>query len=120
MTELMLLLRTLTACYAGAMGVPYGVEVDFEGVETGYQAQTSVDVEYLTAYISYDLEELAEESDSTLRLVVVHEVTHVLTWELGLLADEADVDASLQLFEQLATRVERWPMWQEMCSASSH
>ncbi len=59
MTELMLLLRTLTACYAGVMSVPFEVEVGFVDIEEGYEAETEVDVDYLTAYIDYDLEELS-------------------------------------------------------------
>jgi len=104
-----------TECYAEVMQLPFSVMVEFEDMGEDL-AQTEVEVDYLTASIKYSLEALAEEPDAALRRTVVHELIHVLTWELGLLADEVDLVHSLTLFEQIATRVERWPFWLKVCT----
>lgn len=115
MNELMLLLRVLTACYAGEMNVPHAVEVKFRNLHDDWLAVTEVDADYLRATIVYDLSLMSTIADSTVRKTVVHELMHVMTWELVELAEALAEDLAWRLDEQLATRIERMDIWQDLC-----
>ena len=107
------LLMLLTGCFSVQMQVPYEVEVMFTNVGGNYSAATRVVPGYLTAYIAYDLNKIQDSTEA--RVTVIHEMAHVLTWDLGLVADEADAERSMELFEQLATRIEKWEAWDNVC-----
>ena len=116
----MLLLRTLTACYASVMNVHYTVAVEFEDLEGSIVATAEAHPAYLTSTITYDVERLMTETESFIRETVVHELTHIMTWELAELAEQASKGLAWRLWEQYVTRVERWHMWQGVCSASTN
>ena len=120
MSELMQVLHMLTMCYASVMGVPYNVTVEFEDLEEDLVAWADVDPDYLTSTITYDPEDMATYPDSVRRQTVVHELVHVLTWELVEVAEASDEELAWRLWEQFATRVEHWYMWPGVCNASTH
>jgi hypothetical protein len=59
---------------------------------------------------------LANEPDWYRRATVIHELFHLLTWPLGLLAEEADPVMGGRIFEATAGLVEYWAIWGLICS----
>ena len=107
-----------TTCYSDVLGLDeWVIEIEFIKIEEeDVVAHTEVWADYLVATIVYDPDKLKIESDSSLRQIVVHELGHVWTWELGLLAEEANESWALRLQEQMLTRMERWSTWQKVCN----
>ncbi len=54
--------------------------------------------------------------DVTQRQGIVHELVHILEWELGELAERTNMTWGLRLQEQLATTIERWDIWEGVCN----
>ncbi len=104
--------QRLHDCYYDAMVMtPWRITVEFWSLDDDILAQTGANPPYWNATIRYDLEALSEEDPSDVRGTVIHELFHVLSWELGLVAESAantrvEFDHALDLQEDLATRVE--------------
>lgn len=111
-------LEAWTTCYAHVLQVNrWDITVVLYDQDTvDFEAQTmDADLDYETVTIEYNLPALAAEGEVYLRRTVVHELLHIHTWELGLMAEEVDYDAALSLQEQLGTRLDRLPIWLSVC-----
>lgn len=123
--ELASALGAYTQCYAEELGLTdtWKIEVAFDSLPQDWIAATSALPGYYIAYITYDTTALREvfdgfeestDIDAVIRRVVLHELWHVMTWELGELAVAAN-PYGRRIEEQLATRIERLPLWQDIC-----
>ena len=123
-----------TLCYAEQMQMlhpenPYGwiLSVEFKNLEgpqewlevpveeEDWVGESDANVMYWTATITYDPTSLSTKPDWYLRQTAVHELWHVIMWELAELAEKYNEAWAYQLEEQLNTRIERWPFWLDMC-----
>ena len=80
-----------------------------------WHGEAEADVKYRTATITYDTLNLAKHPDWYLRQTAVHELWHIILWELAELAEAYHFDWAYQEEEKLNTKIERWPFWLEMC-----
>ena len=109
-------LTSYTRCYAEEMSLQrWEIAIEFVEDTVDVVAGTDADPTYLRAIVYYNLPKLVATDDSLLRRYVVHELFHIRSWELGLLAEETDYDTAAKYQEQLAEWVERLPYWQEVC-----
>ena len=106
----------LNDCYYDAMVMPpWRVEVEFWDLDGDILAQTGANPYYFNAVIRYDLELLAAEDSADVRGTVIHELFHILSWELGLYAEAEDYQVALGLQEKLASRIEQWGAMLAVC-----
>jgi hypothetical protein len=110
-------LEAWTVCYTDALQLDrWDIEIVLHEQDTvDFTAATEVDLDYYEATIEYNLPRLAAEDEVYLRRTVVHELLHIHTWELGLMAEDVDYDKALSLQEQLGTRLDRLPIWLTVC-----
>jgi len=108
------LIIRLTACLSAVMGVvpTYSIKLTFEDLPPRHLAETGVDLDYFQAEIAFDTLEIDK---MPLRPIIVHELGHILLWELGVLAEAQDEPRALRLQEQLLTLIQRWYMWNAVC-----
>ena len=109
-----------TRCYADEMQMGHWIiATDFAGIDSadteGWVGESDANVLYYTATIKYDTLNLADKPDWYLRQTAVHELWHVVLWELAELAEGYHEEWAYQIEEQLNTRIERWPLWQRLC-----
>ena len=112
-----------TQCYIEELGLDKNWQIDivFEDLPDGWVAATGARPSYYRASVTYDttsirgaLDRLGADDDAVLRRLVVHELWHIITWELAEMATHANPYAT-RIEEQLATRIERMPFWQRLC-----
>lgn len=114
-------LDSYTRCYANEMLLSPLWQIDIVYLEPDslrdYEAATEADPKYRFATVSYDTVWLATYPDSMIRGVVVHELSHIWSWELAAMAEDTPEEEAqgLVLDEQQATFVSRWPVWQRLC-----
>ena len=102
------MLLFLTQCYSSAMHLDrWDFDVSFVANTDAYAA-TLADTIYQIAEIEYDTLNLQGKNEVFLRRTVIHELLHVLLWDL---AEEGDLDTE----EQTISSIDRWPLWQRMC-----
>lgn len=80
-------------------------------VSEGYAAETEADTDYYIAYIGFDIESLFPRDRCIVLDTVVHEVIHILTWELASIAynvyedDDVMWDVIQRIDEQTTTNL---------------
>ena len=123
--ELAVALGAYTECYSAELGLnnDWEISLTFDSLPKGWVAATRAMPGYYRAQIAFDTTSLREsldmvepgERDAVLRQVVLHELWHVMVWEIGELAGKANPLYAHRLEEQLLTRIERLPFWQTLC-----
>ena len=114
-----------TQCYSEELGLDkdWKIELAFDSLPHGHIAATGALPSYYRAEITYDttairgaLDSFAPDTDvdAVLRRIVIHELWHVMMWEISELATETNRYA-LRIEEQLVTRISRLPFWQDLC-----
>ena len=101
-------------CYQYHMGLQRW-EITLNLGDFEYEGATEADPSYLTAEIDIDTTELRYHRDLYIRRLVVHELVHVLLWELTEPLWEADTVKAERNEERLATEIERWEVWPFLC-----
>jgi hypothetical protein len=100
-------LTRLSVCYAGELEVTPPWQIDIKFSVIGDYAETAADSDYHEAEIYYDMSLINELSDKEIRETVIHELWHLVLWELGLMAEETNYDYALTVQEQQATHAAR-------------
>ncbi len=123
--ELAAVLSAYTQCYSAELGLDkeWKIDLTFEPLPEGWVGATYAMPGYYRARIAFDTTAMRQALDSlpdgtdvdaAIRRVVLHELWHVMLWEISELAAKANPYAH-RLEEQLATRIERLPLWQDLC-----
>lgn len=104
-------LAQLTYCYSATLRIspPWEININFDTtrIENGWVAATQASVDYHSAIISFDTLLIQRLAPPQVRRVVVHELWHVVLWELGLLAEETDHVYATRVQEQLVEHASR-------------
>jgi hypothetical protein len=110
------------ACYASLMDISPRWEVSVEVLsapEDDAYAGVVAEPDYHRATIYLD-PRFFKKPPEVQRRDIVHELFHILEWELGELAEQTNERWALRLQERLATHVERWPFWLDYCQEEQH
>lgn len=73
----------------------------------------------MEAAMGFNIQKLRVQADSVVRRVVIHEMAHLLSGELSVIALAADTLLAVDYSEVVAIRIETQPVWRTVCNGGT-